>query len=227
MSPCILSDAVPQSICFAVRFRAAPLCCLTCFVTLFSFQGAGRVPSETPFPTAFAVRFEDPTSRSGLQIQRQIAWWARVVRSSNPKANRLVGPSGLEPPTLRLSVVRSSQLSYGPASSQSPLASVSAFAKTSAAPLLLRFVSNPLRRALKRFGIRGYALFSCHCESSPRRKSGVQVFREAKPCRRGNSLAPRILITQGLPQNLWFCGMVEIVGFEPATSCLQGRRSPS
>ena len=29
---------------------------------------------------------------------------------------RLVGPSGLEPPTLRLSVVRSSQLSYGPIS---------------------------------------------------------------------------------------------------------------
>ena len=28
----------------------------------------------------------------------------------------LVGPSGLEPPTLRLSVVRSSQLSYGPIS---------------------------------------------------------------------------------------------------------------
>ena len=84
MSPCILSDAVPQSICFAVRFRAAPLCCLTCFVTLFSFQGAGRVPSETPFPTAFAVRFEDPTSRSGLQIQRQIAWWARVGSNHRP-----------------------------------------------------------------------------------------------------------------------------------------------
>ena len=50
------------------------------------------------FPTAFAVRFEDPIE----------------IRSSNPKANRLVGPSGLEPPTLRLSVVRSSQLSYGP-----------------------------------------------------------------------------------------------------------------
>ena len=29
---------------------------------------------------------------------------------------KLVGPSGLEPPTLRLSVVRSSQLSYGPIS---------------------------------------------------------------------------------------------------------------
>ena len=46
----------------------------------------------------FAVRFEDPTP----------------VGSSNPKANRLVGLSGLEPPTLRLSVVRSSQLSYRP-----------------------------------------------------------------------------------------------------------------
>ena len=32
----------------------------------------------------------------------------------------LVGPSGLEPPTLRLSVARSSQLSYGPSSMQLP-----------------------------------------------------------------------------------------------------------
>ena len=57
------------------------------------------------------------------------------IRSSNPKANRLVGPSGLEPPTLRLSVVRSSQLSYGPSSSQSPLASVSALRENSARSL--------------------------------------------------------------------------------------------
>ena len=40
MSPCILSDAVPHSICFVVCFHTTPLCCLTCFVTLFSFQGA-------------------------------------------------------------------------------------------------------------------------------------------------------------------------------------------
>ena len=40
-----------------------------------------------------------------------------------------MGLSGLEPPTLRLSVVRSSQLSYGPSSSQSPLSSVSGFAE--------------------------------------------------------------------------------------------------
>ena len=74
------------------RFRMMPLCCLTCFVTLFSFQGAGL----------------QPLLQSDLKIR------PFTVRSSNPKANRLVGPSGLEPPTLRLSVVRSSQLSYGP-----------------------------------------------------------------------------------------------------------------
>ena len=32
----------------------------------------------------------------------------------NRRLNGVVGPSGLEPPTSRLSVVRSSQLSYGP-----------------------------------------------------------------------------------------------------------------
>ena len=36
--------AVPQSICFVMCFHTTPLCCLTCFVTLFSFQGAGLQP---------------------------------------------------------------------------------------------------------------------------------------------------------------------------------------
>lgn len=58
-------------------FRMMPLCCLTCFVTLFSFQGAELQP-------LFAVRFEDPIFRSGLQIQRQIAWWARVGSNHRP-----------------------------------------------------------------------------------------------------------------------------------------------
>ena len=44
MSPCILSDAVPHSICFVVCLHTTPLCCLTCFVTLFSFQGAELQP---------------------------------------------------------------------------------------------------------------------------------------------------------------------------------------
>ena len=54
-------------------------------------------------------------SRCNLWLCSQI-WRSNFpVRSSNPSANScLVGPSGLEPPTLRLSVVRSSQLSYGP-----------------------------------------------------------------------------------------------------------------
>ena len=83
-----------------------PLCCLTCFCHIVQFSRC-RSPSASfrlspaQLPTAFAVRFEDPIFS---------------IRSSNPKANRLVGPSGLEPPTLRLSVVRSSQLSYGPSS---------------------------------------------------------------------------------------------------------------
>ena len=48
-----------------------------------------------------------------LQSDLKIRSFDQVFK---PKANRLVGPSGLEPPTLRLSVVRSSQLSYGPSS---------------------------------------------------------------------------------------------------------------
>ena len=56
--------------------------------------------SRFDLPTAFSARFEDLS----------------YARSSNPTTNvtGMVGPSGLEPPTLRLSVVRSSQLSYGP-----------------------------------------------------------------------------------------------------------------
>ena len=70
--PCILSDAVPQLflVCHAFQHDNLSVALLHLHVTLFSFQGAG-------FPTAFAVRFEDPTSS---------------VRSSNPAANLLGGP---------------------------------------------------------------------------------------------------------------------------------------
>ena len=54
MSPCILSDAVPQSICFVMCFHTTPLCCLTCFCHIVQF-------SRCRLPTTFAVRFEDPT----------------------------------------------------------------------------------------------------------------------------------------------------------------------
>ena len=76
MSPCILSDAVPQSICFVMLLHDASLLpYLLCHIVQFS-----RCRS----PTAFAVRFEDPTFQSGLQIQRQIAWWARVGSNHRP-----------------------------------------------------------------------------------------------------------------------------------------------
>ena len=89
MSPCILSDAVPQSICFLCVSTEKPLCCLTCFCHIVQFSRC-RSPSASfrlspaQLPTAFAVRFEDPIFRSGLQIQRQIAWWARVGSNHRP-----------------------------------------------------------------------------------------------------------------------------------------------
>ena len=71
------------------------LCCLAYHFIHYIVQF-----SRFDLPTAFAARFEDLS----------------YARSSNPTTNvtGMVGPSGLEPPTLRLSVVRSSQLSYGP-----------------------------------------------------------------------------------------------------------------
>ena len=71
-----------------------PLCCLAFHFIHYIVQF-----SRFDLPTAFAARSEDLN-----------------FRSSDPTTNvtGLVGPSGLEPPTLRLSVVRSSQLSYGP-----------------------------------------------------------------------------------------------------------------
>ena len=72
-------------------FVERPLCCLAFHLSsLFSFQGT----SSSLFLSQ--ILRSNPL---GLKIQFQIG---------------LVGPSGLEPPTLRLSVVRSSQLSYGP-----------------------------------------------------------------------------------------------------------------
>ena len=86
---------VPQlNICFLSNFRLKDLsvALLITLIPLFSFQGA-------IFPTSL---------RSEISSQ--------FLKSLFPSLNHsdLVGPSGLEPPTLRLSVVRSSQLSYGP-----------------------------------------------------------------------------------------------------------------
>ena len=102
-----LSRCVPQ-LKHTFLDSSRPLCCLTLSLSRFFVQFS-RYKSLTHFD----VRYETLT----------------LVKISYPASMlSLVGPSGLEPPTLRLSVVRSSQLSYGPSSSQSPLVSVSSAA---------------------------------------------------------------------------------------------------
>ena len=71
-----------------------PLCCLT--LSLLSLCSVFKVQSQL----RFEVRHENSKSLLSFHVQRQ--------------SLSLVGLSGLEPPTLRLSVVRSSQLSYRP-----------------------------------------------------------------------------------------------------------------
>ena len=73
--------------------------------------------------TTLAIRLEDP-----------IPW---ILKSNNKRC--LVGPSGLEPPTLRLSVARSSQLSYGPSSMQAPYPSLPPGGESSLISLHLLF----------------------------------------------------------------------------------------
>ena len=83
--------------------------------------------SRFDLPTAFAARFEDPS----------------FAGSSNPTTNvtGMVGPSGLEPPTLRLSVVRSSQLSYGPVVDTSSISLAALYTIR-----LVHFAASPLPR---------------------------------------------------------------------------------
>ena len=89
-----LSRCCPQlkSTYFLSSLLERPLCCLA-FITLthcsvFKVQSPAFTKTRNKYSIPFEYLF--------------------------PSLLRLVGPSGLEPPTLRLSVVRSSQLSYGP-----------------------------------------------------------------------------------------------------------------
>ena len=141
---------------FQISLKDLSVALLITLISLFSFQGA---ISELLSP----------------EISSQ------SLKSLFPSLNSdLVGPSGLEPPTLRLSVVRSSQLSYGPASSQTSYHSLPLSRK------LIHSVAPPFR-------------------AKPASLGFVSILRRGK----------RYLV------------LVEIVGIEPATSCLQGRRSPS
>ena len=81
--------------------------------TLFSFQGAGY------FPVFFKTRLKHLIAQV-LQPKLEAALLKFSLLPFSFKRKEVVGPSGLEPPTSRLSVVRSSQLSYGPFSSPLP-----------------------------------------------------------------------------------------------------------
>ena len=99
---------------------------LPCFLitfSLFSFQGTSPARPQKTNPSSLCVE-----TRSQNTIP--------CVLRSNLNGG-LVGPSGLEPPTLRLSVVRSSQLSYGPSSAWTALRSLrrSAFRLSDENPL--------------------------------------------------------------------------------------------
>jgi hypothetical protein len=129
----IFPDVVPQLkfsklfICFHIKTSLLP--CLHSFNTLFSFQGA-MSSTQTPYHATSRKRhvlfislcflflaklvslgggrgLSDALLRSEISTQFLKYLFPSLILV-------LVGPSGLEPPTLRLSVARSSQLSYGP-----------------------------------------------------------------------------------------------------------------
>ena len=103
-------------------FECLPLCCLT---------------SLSSHCSVFKVQYLQPLLKPDLKIQIPLGFEIQQQTLS------LVGLSGLEPPTLRLSVVRSSQLSYRPSSPQTSLHSLPAPPKAHNAPLLLLSIKNP------------------------------------------------------------------------------------
>ena len=105
--------------CYPLKFHNKQcfplLLALHTLVTLFSFQGAVLISVEIRFKHLVS-KCLNPTS-TPFTIYDPVGPYYRQLKFSLPTfffKRKLVGPSGLEPPTSRLSVVRSSQLSYGP-----------------------------------------------------------------------------------------------------------------
>ena len=119
------------------------LCCLLSYFILHC--SVFKVPAFQPFSR--------PDRNICSQVLRSILdlLWKFFLLPFSFKKKEVVGPSGLEPPTSRLSVVRSNQLSYGPSSSQTSHPSLPSYAESSLAPSLLLFGPNPLRWALARY----------------------------------------------------------------------------
>ena len=68
---------------------------------------------QAPYPSPQRLRYVSLSPLPLLSSHKRFAG-LRSGLKVRFTLRKVVGPSGLEPPTLRLSVVRSSQLSYGP-----------------------------------------------------------------------------------------------------------------
>ena len=102
-----------STIFLSKQLRCFALCCLASSLSpLFSFQGADP-RSKTGSKRSKTFKRFDPFSGGDKRDRTADLLRAKQALSqlSYTPIGKLVGPSGLEPPTLRLSVVRSSQLS--------------------------------------------------------------------------------------------------------------------
>ena len=105
-----------SSTCCLLRFHAAPSVALLAFhLPLFSFQGAGSGLRPEQNTQKSLLEYFGPFSQTGGDKRDRTADLLRAKQAlshlSYTPMLKVVGLSGLEPPTLRLSVVRSSQLS--------------------------------------------------------------------------------------------------------------------
>ena len=111
----------------STNFTLLPLCCLlaiSCLLhcSVFKVQILTFFQGQIEMLTRLSKHFNPNLKRSGGDKRNRtagllLARQALSQLSYTPTSRKIqvVGPSGLEPPTSRLSVVRSSQLSYGPA----------------------------------------------------------------------------------------------------------------
>ena len=96
-------------------FQRRPLLPCLHFIPLFSFQGAGSGLRPEQNTQKSLLEYFGPFSGAGGDKRVRTADLLRAKQAlsqlSYTPVLKVVGLSGLEPPTLRLSVVRSSQLS--------------------------------------------------------------------------------------------------------------------
>ena len=185
---------------------------------------------------SFGYPFEHP-SRPSMSFPMET-----LHRSSNsaPRVTFvfLVGPSGLEPPTLRLSGARSSQLSYGPIFSDAYNVRTrdDVRPRVHAVCCFLRLWRSYRFSALASKACKMPCVF-CVCASlyALCTTFGVRALNVPVPASlgarhclqtlSGGGHAPTASRSSQTAKMLRI--LVEVRGFEPLTPCLQGRCSPS